>query len=64
MFQLFLFSGTYNVIINPGKSRNIAQLNFRLKSKASSRPTPGILCEKGNYMFMSTSMRSLGSKLQ
>ena len=61
MFQLFLFSGTYNIIINPGKSRS-TQINFRLKSKASSRPTPGILCEKGNYMFTSTCLRSFRLK--
>ena len=60
MFQLFLFSGTYNVLINPGKS--FKRINFRLKAKVSSRKTEGILCEKGNYVFMSIGLRSLRFK--
>ena len=60
MFQLFLFSGPYNVIINPGKS--FRRLKFRLKAKASSRKTQGILCENGNYVFMSIGLRSLRFK--
>ena len=57
--KLFLFSGTYNVLINPGKSKK--KINFRLKSKASSRKFAGILCEKGNSMLksVSTNMKNM-----
>ena len=47
---MFLFSGSYNVMINPGKGR---KMNFRVKSKAASKRAPGILCEKGNTVFTS-----------
>ena len=36
-----LFSGLYNVLVNPGK--NPKGTGFRLKSRRSSRRTPGIL---------------------
>ena len=40
------------MMINPGKGRKIT---FRVKSKAGSNLAPGILCEKGNTVFISIS---------
>ena len=50
---MFLFSGCNNVLVNPGQNPN--RFLFRLKSKLPSRQTFGILCEKGNLLFLSTS---------
>ena len=41
------------MLVNPGQNPN--RDLFRLKSKLPSRNTFGILCEKGNSLFISTS---------
>ena len=46
--QMLLFSGCNNVLVNPGQNPK-----KRLKSKLPSRQTFGILCEKGNLLFIS-----------
>ena len=57
--QMLLFSGCNNVLVNPGQNPN--RDLFRLKSKLPSRQTFGILCEKGNSLFTSTSYITIGN---
>ena len=55
-FPSILFSGIHNVIVNINTFGN--RLRIYLMAKPPSRPTPGILCEKGNFVFTSVSKRT------
>ena len=57
--EMLLFSGCNNVLVNPGQNPN--RDLFGLKSKLPSRNTFGILCEKGNSLFISASYITIGS---